>query len=117
MTLEAVPPGQQPTKITPNANSLGRENAHASPHARSGMTVNWARQPMKISFGLLSTIRKSLDDSVRPIPNIMTPRRGLMAQVLIQTKEAGFSVDMIATIRTIAPIHRAIKLQIFFIFV
>ncbi|SPU05511.1 Uncharacterised protein [Bacillus spizizenii] len=39
MTLEAVPPGQQPTRITPTAISAGRCSPNERPKATSGMMV------------------------------------------------------------------------------
>ena len=40
MTLDEVPPGQVPTRITPAASSGGREKACASIHAKRGMMPN-----------------------------------------------------------------------------
>ena len=114
MTLDAVPPGQQPTRMTPNANSFGSAKAHTSNHANRGMIVNCAKQPMRISNGLRSTIRKSDGERVSPMPNMMTPSMGLMTGVSIHTKEAGFSSDTAAANNTNTPIHRAMKSHIFF---
>ena len=114
MTFDAVPPGQQPTSITPNANSLGSENAHDNKKANRGITVNCARQPIRISFGRLSTILKSCGESVSPMPNMIKPSIGLMAHVSIQTNDAGTISDKAATNSTIRPIHFAIKSQTFF---
>ena len=50
-------------------------NANAS----SGITVNCARQPTSTSLGRLNTTLKSSALRVRPMPNMMTPRSGLMS--------------------------------------
>lgn len=75
--MEEVPPGQVPTRITPMDSSGDRPNSLVSPNASSGITVNWAMQPMITSFGRLNTTLKSPGFSVRPMPNITTPSRGL----------------------------------------
>jgi hypothetical protein len=116
MTFEAVPPGQQPTNITPIANSLGKANAWVSTHASNGMTVNCVRQPIRISFGLLSTILKSWGEIVIPMPNMMTPSNGLIAFVSIHRKDDGTKKDKVATARTNNPIHFAIKSHISLMF-
>ena len=101
--------------MTPNANSLGSENAHVRSQANNGMTVNCARQPMRISLGRLNTILKSFGESVSPIPNMITPNIGLMVHVSIHEKDAGTINANAATNSTINPIHLAIKSHIFFI--
>nr|BFE95048.1 hypothetical protein GCM10020185_55840 [Pseudomonas brassicacearum subsp. brassicacearum] len=45
MTLDDVPLGQQPTRITPTAISGGRLNTWQSSHAVPGMITNWATTP------------------------------------------------------------------------
>ena len=40
ITLDAVPPGQQPTRITPSAKSSGIWNRRVRSHAVIGMMVN-----------------------------------------------------------------------------
>ena len=82
------------------------------PHANNGMTVNCVRQPMRISFGRLSTILKSFAESVNPMPNIMMPNMGLITHVPIHASEEGTIRLSAATISTITPIHLAIKSQI-----
>ena len=113
MTFEAVPPGQQPTSITPSASSFGSEKASVSNQASKGMMVNCARQPIRMSVGRLSTILKSFGESVSPIPNMMTPSIGLMVFVSIQMNEAGMNKATAATKSTNKPIHCAIKSQTF----
>ena len=115
MTLEAVPPGQQPTKMTPNAKSAGREKTFVNSHAISGMMVNCARQPVSTSLGRLKTTRKSCGDKVRPMPNMISPNIGLTTQVPTDINGSGTSTASRAASNTNAPIHRAIKSQSFFI--
>ena len=57
-----------------------------------------------MSLGRLNTILKSAGDSVSPIPNIITPSIGLMADVAIHANVSGTISDSAATISTIAPI-------------
>ena len=115
MTLEAVPPGQHPTSMTPMASSGGRWNAFAKSQARAGMTMNCARQPMMTSLGRLNTTLKSLGLSVRPMPNITSPSKGLMQTVSIHLKLSGNSSATTATNKTITPTYREMKLHISFI--
>ena len=89
MTLDAVPPGQHPTRITPIASSVGNENNLQSSHARNGMIVNCAKHPVMMSLGRVKTSLKSAGFSVSPIPNITIPKRGLIALVLIQMQDDG----------------------------
>ena len=78
MTLDAVPPGQQPTRTTPSAISAGNENALVSSNASSGMTTNCAAQPAITSLGRENTVLKSDGLSVKPMPSMTTPSIGLM---------------------------------------
>ena len=75
MTLEEVPPGQVPTRMTPTASSGGRRNSFVSKKAMSGIKVNWQSAPITTSFGRRRTSVKSEGFSVSPIPNITTPSR------------------------------------------
>lgn len=115
MTFEAVPPGQQPTSMTPNARSAGRPNNFASNHASKGITVNCARQPVSTSFGRLNTTRKSDGLSVKPMPNMINPSIGLMTHVPTLDRQDGKNNENNANSKTSAPIQRAIKSHTFFI--
>ena len=75
MTFEEVPPGQQPTRITPAAISGGSERALQRSHAVTGMMTNCPMTPMRTSSGRLNTSEKSPGFRVRPMPNITIPRR------------------------------------------
>ncbi|OKN71614.1 hypothetical protein AM469_006488 [Pseudomonas aeruginosa] len=81
ITLEAVPPGQQPTRITPTAISAGNCNRRQSSQARPGMMTNWASTPISTRMWCRATSRKSSPLSVRPMPNITRPSSGAMATV------------------------------------
>lgn len=111
MTFDAVPPGQQPTRMTPIANSCGSAKTCVSPHANNGMTVNCVRQPMSISVGRRSMSLKSFAVSVSPMPNMMMPNIGLITHVPIHTSEAGNIKLNAATASTNTPIQWAIKSQ------
>ena len=76
MTLEDVPPGQQPTSMTPTASSVGSWKTRQSTHAMSGMMMNCDRIPVITAFGLVNTTLKSESLSVMPMPNITMPRSG-----------------------------------------
>ena len=78
ITFDAVPPGQQPTNITPTAISWGKLKIFVSKNANNGIMVNWAMQPIMTFFGRENTILKSLGFNVMPIHNIMMPNIQLM---------------------------------------
>ena len=59
ITLLAVPPGQQPTSITPSAKSGSNLNTTASSQAKTGMMVYCARHPSNISLGLVKILIES----------------------------------------------------------
>ena len=75
MTLELVPPGHEPTRITPTASSAGSWNANASTNANTGMMTNWDRMPTMTAFGFVNTTLKSDSLRVMPMPNITMPKR------------------------------------------
>ena len=77
MTLDDVPPGQQPTRITPTASSVGSWNMRHKTHARKGMMMNCEKMPVMTAFGFVNTTLKSESLSVMPIPNITMPSNGL----------------------------------------
>ena len=54
-TLEAVPPGQQDTRISPTANSLGNCSAVAMAQPMNGMMQNWAKTPRATGLGVRAT--------------------------------------------------------------
>ena len=55
ITFEAVPPGQQPTRITPTAISGGSANTWHSSQAVLGMMMNWASTPSSTASGRRAT--------------------------------------------------------------
>ena len=75
MTLELVPPGHEPTRITPTASSGGSWNTIVSRNASTGMMTNCARMPTMTAFGFVNTTLKSASLRVMPMPNITTPSR------------------------------------------
>ena len=78
MTLEEVPPGAQPTRMTPVASAASRPRPLARSQASSGMMTNWATTPARTGRGRRTTRTKSGGVRVRPIPNMMTPRAQLV---------------------------------------
>lgn len=75
MTLELVPPGHEPTRITPTASSGGSWNTIVSRNASTGMITNCARMPTMTAFGFVNTTLKSASLRVMPMPNITMPSR------------------------------------------
>lgn len=73
ITLEAVPPGQLATKISPTAKKGGKSKALAKSQPIKGMTVNCNNKPVKTHLGVWVTRRKSCHRNVKPIPSIMPP--------------------------------------------
>jgi hypothetical protein len=53
ITLETVPPGQQPTRIRPRARPVSSWNAFANAQPTSGMIANCAKTPSAMRFGSL----------------------------------------------------------------
>ena len=56
MMLEETPPGQDPTSTSPRVSPSESPNILAIEKAASGMMVNWATAPIKISSGLFARI-------------------------------------------------------------
>ncbi|MCY1179339.1 hypothetical protein D9M73_197330 [compost metagenome] len=79
MTLEDVPPGQQPTRITPTAIWAGKAKAWHSNQAMPGMMTNCATTPRATRQGWRDTSAKSSSLRVRPMPNMIRPSNGTMA--------------------------------------
>ena len=75
MTLLAVPPGQQPTNMTPIAKSGGNVKIWQIPQANKGIIVYWASTPIQISFGCLRILHKSSNLIVSHMPNIEMPSK------------------------------------------
>jgi hypothetical protein len=71
--LDAVPPGQQPTRITPAATSGDIGITVVRSTASSGMMMNWPSTPIATSKGRFATSEKSFAEIVRPMPNMMMP--------------------------------------------
>lgn len=78
ITLEAVPPGTQPSNTRPAANSAGKFMSLAIRNATDGMMINWAQTPIITGSGLVMMILKSTAFKVSPIPNMTTPSNIVM---------------------------------------
>ena len=114
MTLEEVPPGQQPTSITPTASSVGSWKTRHSTQAISGMMMNWDRMPVITAFGLVNTTLKSPSLSVMPMPNMTMPSSGLTQRVgSAACTGAGATKAMMATASAMMAIHLPAKSLIF----
>src|SRR5690625_2281656 len=78
MTFEDVPPGAQPTKITPIANSAGNWKMNTNATAMAGIITYWATTPSKIGSGRFTTKAKSGTVKVIPMANIIMPSATLV---------------------------------------
>ena len=65
--------------MTPMARAGSSLKILVNANASSGITVNCARHPTSTSLGRLNTTLKSSALRVKPMPNIITPRSGLMS--------------------------------------
>tara|TARA_B100001063_G_scaffold104711_2_gene97757 strand:- start:793 stop:1161 length:369 start_codon:yes stop_codon:yes gene_type:complete len=90
ITLEAVPPGQLETRISPNAKKGGRSNAFPKSQPKKGMTVNCKNKPVIIQLGVWVTQRKSSNRKVKPIPNMMPPSPRVIQFPENQVKRGGW---------------------------
>ncbi len=79
ITFDAVPLGQQPTRITPTAISAGSWNSWHSSQAMPGMITKCATTPSATRQGWRARAAKSSSLRVKPMPNITSPRSGTMA--------------------------------------
>ena len=95
--------------MTPIASSVGRWNSWVSAHARKGIRVNCAMQPMITSFGRLNTTLKSSGFRVRPMPNMTMPSRVLTHAVFTTLKVPGNSRASAATTMTMAAMYLPTK--------
>jgi hypothetical protein len=57
MMLEAVPPGQQATRISPTASPCCSPIAWAMAKPVSGMIANWATRPIASALGMCASCR------------------------------------------------------------
>jgi hypothetical protein len=82
--LEAVPPGEQPTRERPRKRLGGREKSLAAQYAERGMRVNWQSAPVATTRGLLRMLRKSSAVRVVPMPTMIAAR----ATVIVVSERA-----------------------------
>src|SRR5699024_10499364 len=95
MTLEDVPPGAHPTRITPTAISGGSWNSMTSPSAMIGMIAYWAITTINTILGAFNTLLKSSVFKVSPMPNMIIPRSKLISAP-IHVKPPGNKNDITA---------------------
>ena len=88
ITFEVTPPGAAAIIITPTAITVGKFNISTRMYAMTGNSISWQAKPIRKSFGLLSTLKKSRPVKPNPRPNI------------IRAKEIG---AIFVTISTIYP--------------
>ncbi len=77
------------------------------------MIVNWARQPMMMSFGRVKTSAKSSILSVSPIPNMTSIKSGLIQDGWIQRQLCGTKSARAATAKIIKAMNFPKKFPIF----
>ena len=101
-TFDAVPPGQQETRIKPTANSGGKFINVAIPQPKNGMIRNCNPTPIRTGRGDLATVLKSSKFNVIPIPSIMTARPRTIRSPLNQVNTSGQNraVTAPATVQT-----------------
>lgn len=75
--FDAVPPGQQPTKMRPAAKAGGKPKILALAHAMAGMMENCARNPRSRLIG--ATPRKSCSERVDPMQTMVAPSAASMS--------------------------------------
>ena len=78
ITLDAVPPGQQATRISPAPISAGSANAITIAYPNAGMTVYCKINPAATCPGFFRTRLKSAVVRLSPVKNIMSARAILM---------------------------------------
>ena len=88
ITFEVTPPGAAEIIIKPNAISIGRFNINTKMYATIGKSNNWHKSPIKKSFGLLITLKKSLPVKPNPRPNIISAKAtgAILVTISIFTK-------------------------------
>jgi hypothetical protein len=79
MTFDAVPPGQEPTRINPAAIAGGSSKTFAMATAINGIIRNCATKPTAIGYGCSATRLKSAKIKAVPMPNMITPSPGIMS--------------------------------------
>ena len=100
--FEAVPPGEQPTRVSPRNRFGVRLNVLAERSAPRGMAENWVSTPNATMAGSEATLLKSDVVSVMPIPTMINPN----AKVIVlgeeenQVREAGRTTPRTAEERT-----------------
>ena len=89
MTFEAVPPGQQETRMRPAARGAGRSNRTPSPHPRAGINVYWSAMPGSTRRRSREMRPKSSKPSVMPMLSMMMPRPSGMSGPLNHVNSSG----------------------------
>ena len=75
--LEIFPPGQDATKIIPNANMGCGLKITINIKVRRGRRINWEKAPAMAAFGFVRNWWKSLESIPRATPNMMKPKKKL----------------------------------------
>ena len=98
--MDAVPPGQQPTRISPTATDActGKTFPMAKPSV--GMMVYCNATPSATCFGCLTASKKSSSSSVRPMPSMVTARAAVIISPLNQVTNGGLSMPTTAPAST-----------------
>mmetsp|Transcript_6501 Transcript_6501/g.21913 ORF Transcript_6501/g.21913 Transcript_6501/m.21913 type:complete len:277 (+) Transcript_6501:412-1242(+) len=100
-TLDAVPPGQHPTKINPAASDAASpKNVRAIKNASVGITVYCNATPMPIFHGAAKILTKSAFSNVMPIPSIVDASAYVTASPLNQLTVLGLVIPSTAPANT-----------------
>jgi hypothetical protein len=89
-TLDAVPPGQDATKISPLAVAGSKCKKCAIANPERGIIVNCSTTPIAMGMGLDNTLLKSSDVSVIPIESIISPKNLEIKSDFNHAKISGF---------------------------
>jgi hypothetical protein len=74
-TFDVTPPGAAAIIIKPTAIGADKFSIKATPKATIGKIINCKKNPTKKLFGYLSTLVKSLTESPRPSPSIISAKQ------------------------------------------
>ena len=102
ITFEAVPPGQQETRIKPVASGVGRSNKMARLHPSNGISVYWSAIPGRTIRRSEEILLKSTKPMVMPILSMITARPKVISGPLNHVTVSGHT-----TARQLVPITQA----------
>ncbi len=92
MTFEAVPPGQQETRIRPIAKGVGKLNSQPRQNPRSGISEYWRTIPGRTVERSRAIRRRSSRLTVIPMQSMMMPKPRGISGPLNQVKNSGLTM-------------------------